>query len=87
MNIPDGAGNETFWVKRKRIAIESKIQTAEHKQSNHDPEYLSKFPNECRNHTKGTCHPEAVKRITKEMMQKQHNSIIPTVDRPKRLNR
>ncbi len=83
----NGAGTLTFWKKNCQKAIQSKIETAMHKQSNHDPEYLAKHANECRDHKKGECHPEAIKRITKEMELKQHHAIIPTIIRPKRVNR
>ncbi len=84
---PDEAGTLTFWKKNCKKAIQSKIETAMHKQQNHDPEYLSKHANECRDCEEGKCHPEAIKRITKEMELKQHRAIIPTVNRPKRVNR
>ncbi len=83
----DETGTLTFWKKNQLKAIASKIDTAEHKQANHDPEYLSKHANECRDHKAHTCHPEAVKRITKEMELKQHKSVVPTVIRPVRVNR
>ncbi len=54
-------------------------------------DYQIKYPNECRDNPDGKivihCHPEAEKRILKEHEKMLRLAIVPTVDRPKRLNR
>ncbi len=51
--------------------------------------YQIKYPNECKDYPDRAikCHPEAYKRILEEHEKILKNSMVPIVDRPKRLSR
>ncbi len=81
---------ESFWVRRKRIAIETQYERAINA-ARCNPDYQRKYPQEHKSNPEckilKACHPDAKKRIEKEMLIKQRSSVIPTVERPKRMNR
>ncbi len=81
---------ETFWEHRKAEAIKTQLRRAINL-ARTNPDYQMKHPNECRDNPSHKiltqCHPEAKKRIIQEMTKKHHNAEMPTVERPKRLNR
>ncbi len=51
--------------------------------------YQIKYPNECKDYPDRAtkCHPEAYKRILEEHEKILQSSMVPVVDRPKRLSR
>ncbi len=52
-------------------------------------DYQVKYPNECRDNPDGKniCHPEAKKRLLEAHEKILRLSIVPSVERPKRMNR
>ncbi len=81
---------ETFWQKRRRVAIDTQFRRAINL-ARCNPDYIRRYPQEHKQNPEckilKECHPEAKKRIEKEMLIKQHSHEMPQVDRPKRLNR
>ncbi len=91
-NIPtrlEGGVTKGFnWKKACARALEKQLYRSIHL-SRTNQDYQIKFPNECRDNPNGLskCHPEAQKRLLKEHEKILRLSIMPTVIRPKRLNR
>ncbi len=56
-----------------------------------NPDYQIKYPNECRENSESKilaeCHVDAQKRILNEHEKILKNSLVPTVERPKRLSK
>ncbi len=56
-----------------------------------NPDHQIKYPNECRDNPEHKllhqCHPEAEKRIEHDFKVAIQKTIVPVVDRPKRMNR
>ncbi len=56
-----------------------------------NPDYQIKYPSECRENPESLvlpeCHVEASKRILHDHEKILKNSLVPTVDRPKRLSK
>ncbi len=80
----------SFWEHRKKVAIDTQLRRAIHL-ARCNIDYQVKHPNECRDNPEHKllkkCHPEAEKRIRKDMEKLQARAEMPTVERPKRLNR
>ncbi len=74
------------WQKATTRALKHQLYRAE-KLARTNITYQLKYPNECRDNTSGKCHPEAEKRILEEHEKILKNSMVPVVDRPKRLSR
>ncbi len=78
------------WPKAIHRALEKKKHRAIHL-ARTNPDYKIAHPNECRDNPENKillcCHPEAEKRITEEHIKMIKLSVVPTVERPKRLNR
>ncbi len=88
------SGKETpkgfTWAKQCEKALQHKETRAIHL-ARTNPDYQMKYPNECRDNPEKKvltcCHPEATKRILEEHEKILRLSIVPDVERPKRLNR
>jgi len=56
-----------------------------------NPDYKIQYPNECRDNPENklthNCHPEAEKRLLKDHQAILAKSLVPTVERPQRMNR
>ncbi len=78
------------WKKATTRALAKKLERAIHL-ARCNPDYQIKYPNECRENPERKlltcCHPEAKKRILEEHEKTLTQSLVPVVDRPKRLNR
>ncbi len=78
------------WKKQCLKALEKKKYRAIHL-ARSNPDYQIKYPNECRENPDRKvllcCHPEAEKRILEEHEKILSLSIVPSVERPERLNR
>ncbi len=87
-DISPSDGAETFWHKWQRKATEKEIQHSIHMLRT-NPTYRKDHPAECRDNPecKKEVHPEALKRITKDMEKKIEGAFSPTVKRPERRNR
>ncbi len=78
------------WEKATKRALEKKLYRAIHlARTNLD--YQITYPSECRENSEkkilSCCHPEAKKRITHDHLKILQLSVVPAVDRPKRMNR
>ncbi len=78
----------SFWDKAREKAQQKEIIHSIH-MTRVNPDYKKAHPQECRDNPtcKKEAHPEAVKRIVKELKLKTDGAFQPTVLRPARLNR
>ncbi len=87
MNHLQGGFN---WEKATKRALAKKLERAIHL-ARCNPDYQVKYPSECRENPDkkilSCCHPEAKKRITHDHLKILKLSLVPVVERPKRLNR
>ncbi len=87
---PGGGVVKTFWQIHCEKALKKKLYRAIHL-ARTNPDYQIKHPSECRENPENKvllcCHPEAEKRILKEHETTLRLAVMPTVDRPARLNR
>ncbi len=78
------------WPKQIQKALEKKKYRAIHL-ARTNPDYQLKHPNECRDNPDRKvltcCHPEAEKRILEEHEKMLRLAVVPSVERPKRMNR
>ncbi len=74
------------WKKACARALKKQLYRAE-QLARTNITYQIKYPNECRDITPGKCHPEAEKRILADHEKILQNSMVPTVERPKRLSK
>jgi len=79
------SGELTFWHKYEHKHLEKLLYRTIHLRNNVD--YRIRYPNECRNVENGKLHPEAKIRILKEHKHQLEKSMVPTTERPTRLNR
>ncbi len=83
--------NHTFlWKMATERALQKKLYRAIQLARN-NPDYQLKYPQEHKQNPEGKvlshCHKDAEIRITKEHITTLRNSQVPSVERPKRLNR
>ncbi len=52
-----------------------------------NPDTRTQYPNECRGTDGKICHPETEKRVLKKHQSMLERNIVPTVIRPKRMNK
>ncbi len=76
------------WKWAKERAIIKQLERSIHL-TRCNPDYQIAHPQECRDNpdNENICHPEAKRRITKDMLHKQQRAIVPPVERPKRLSK
>ncbi len=86
MHTPSGF---TWPKQRKKALLKAKYRAIHLARTN--PDYQIAHPSECRENPENKilpcCHPEAEKRIDKKYETIFRAAQVPTVDRPKRLNR